>query len=276
MADPVTCRSWLALVACASLLLVGACASAGNASTAGHPHPPASQIVAPVSAMKLEGALLTQFGLAKRIAPAPSAPAAVVLTPRSQNDAQAKRYGAADFPVRNPQCRTWVAGLWGTAVHTTGLGISNEAALASLYGEYANVDRGAHSLSAVPLMDISEIVLEVPTGATATQLEAGPVPASCQHTQLWSQNATGQPYGWYPGHIQPLPAPGVGQDSRAELDQAYIGTPFLHQDWRAIFRLNNFAIQVAAIMWPGVPHPATVLNQLAQAAYTKARGALSA
>jgi hypothetical protein len=225
--------------------------------------------------MKLEGALLTQFGLAKRVAPAPGAPAAVVLTPRSQNDAQAKQYGAADFPVRNPQCRTWVAGLWGAAVHTTGLGTA-EAALASLYGEYANIHHGAHSVSAVPLMEISEIVLETPTGGAAAQLRGGPVPASCQHTRLWSQDATGQPYRWYAGHIQPLGAPGVGQDSHAELDQADVGTPFLHQEWRAIFCLNNFVIQVAAIMWPGVPHPATVLNQLAQAAYTKARGALSA
>jgi hypothetical protein len=147
---------------------------------------PGSQVPGPVpvSVLRLERALLSQFGDARQISSAAGASTSVVLAPLPQNDGLAKRYGAADFPVRDPQCRPWVAGLWSTAVHTAGLSNTSAAAITSLYGAYSAQGAHSSSVSSVSLMEITEIIMAVPGQADAVRLNAGLVPARCQHTQI--------------------------------------------------------------------------------------------
>jgi len=275
----------------AAVLLVAACGQQGipSAVRATHPRAPESGVSAtdavpshssaasgpaPVTATRLESALLTRFRGTRRLAPSPGAERSVVVMPSPQYVALARKYGPVDFPVWDSRCRPWVAGLWSTALHTPGLESTAATAITDLYGAYTKPKAHSPSLSDVSLMEIVEVIVEAPSGTAAGRLAAGPVPARCQQTRLWSQQARNLPFKWYPGHVKRLNGPAIGLDSGAVSVSVAVGVPFLHRVWSDTFRLNNYVIEVDAVMWPGVRNPALALHQLATAAYDKARAAL--
>jgi hypothetical protein len=237
---------------------------------------PGSQVPGsvPVSSVRLDSALLSRFGDTRRITPAAGASTWAVLAPLPQNDVLAKRYGASDFPVRDARCRPWVAGLWGTAVHTPKLSTTSAAAITALYGAYSAAGTGSSSASSVPLMEISEVIVVVPSPADAAMLAAGPVPAACQHTQIWARPTPTAAFGWHPGLVRQLPVSGLGQGSSAVSVSTPTAVPYLGEVWSDTIRMGTYVVQVLAIMWPGIRDQVQVLQQLAGDAYGQAHAVL--
>jgi hypothetical protein len=227
-----------------------------------------------VSAVRLGTALLSKFGAARRVAPAAGANTWAVLAPLPQNAVLAKRYGAADFPVRDPACRPWIAGLWSTALHAPRLSSTSAAAITALYGAYTTQGAHSSSVSDVSLMEISEVIAVLPSQANAVGLAAGPLPARCQQTQIWARATPTSAFTWYPGQVRQLPIPALGGGSSAVSVSVKAGVPFLNQVWSDTIRMGDYVIQVLAIMWPGIRDQVQVLQQLAVAAYGQARAAL--
>lgn len=265
-------RVLLPVVAVSVAVAAAGCAKQASAQPTATSPSTASGYAAP-SKTQLQEALLTNFGDAKPYVAEMHGADSIVLVPVSGNKAAAQEAGLTQLPIATSVCAPWLSGPLVLAMKAGALGPTGEAALTTIYGSYPKPSKTAQSPASVALIRGSEVIVAAPSQAAAAKLIPGPVPATCQHTRVATQQLPTLPVQWNPGQVKSLDVAPLGAQVQAESIIQH-GANYLPPTWAETFRLRNYDIGIVIETWPGISKPLTVLQQLADAAEVKVSATL--